>query len=51
MIGLSVLDGFVDSIKNIYVIFYIDKTINQKLEKEQINQAAKKKSNKEKTKE
>lgn len=53
VISLSILDGFIDSIKNIYVIFYIDKTINQKLEKtnEQISQSAKKKStNKEKEK-
>jgi etoposide-induced 2.4 mRNA len=53
IISLSIFDGFIDSIKNIYVIFYIDKTINQKLEKandQNSQQSAKKKANKEKEK-
>jgi hypothetical protein len=47
------VDGVVDSLKNVWVIFIIDRTINQKLEaranEQQINLT--KKSNKEKKKE
>ncbi|CAH1707493.1 unnamed protein product [Chironomus riparius] len=53
IMSYSIFDGFIDSIKNIYVIFYIDKTINQKLEKvndQNSQQSAKKKANKEKEK-
>ncbi|KAG5674333.1 hypothetical protein PVAND_004308 [Polypedilum vanderplanki] len=52
IISLSFFDGFIDSLKNVWVIFYIDKTINKKLEandQQQINSS--KKSNKEKKKE